>query len=478
MNEYQECFLELDKDDRKSFLEEVSFYPNSPDHRPFFISTYTNQCTIFLDGHNRMDIINQQPIGNLHNRPVLSFQKLFRNNNLRNEFRNIIFRGFNRYVVMDPTDGKHLRLRLSPTPPISDDLEKGLNEPSIEFHKKAHLVSESSDGLKSFIGIISEIIAGDPRLILIDEPEAFLHPPLAFKLGLEIARLLSQTDGTKQMLAATHSSHFLMGCIQAGVPINIVRLTHREGHAAARMLESKRISHLMKNPLLRSTGVMAGLFYESVIVTEADSDRAFYQEINERLLEAGRGIPNCLFLNAQNKQTIPEILAPLREIGIPAAAICDIDFFKCGNDELNKFLKSANIPEPKKKSLREERADINERLKKSEKEYKSKGGISILKGDDLQFAKEHIKYWKDYGIFIIPHGELENWLPELQIPKSRHGSKWLIPAFEKMGDDPSKDDYVRPAKGDVWDFIDQIAEWLNNPKRKGIPPQTPPMPTE
>jgi hypothetical protein len=37
----------------------------------------------------------------------------------------------------------------------------------------------------------------------------------------------------------------------------------------------------MRNPLLRSTGVLSGLFYEFVIVTEADADRAFYQEIND-----------------------------------------------------------------------------------------------------------------------------------------------------------------------------------------------------
>src|SRR5260370_23066181 len=83
----------------------------------------------------------------------------------------------------------------------------------------------------------------------------------------------------------------------------------------------------MRNPLLRSTGVLGGLFYESVIVTESDADRAFYQEINERLLrfQPERGLNNALFLNAQNKQTVPTILAPLRQLGIPAAGIVDVD---------------------------------------------------------------------------------------------------------------------------------------------------------
>lgn len=44
----------------------------------------------------------------------------------------------------------------------------------------------------------------------------------------------------------------------------------------------------MQNPLLRSIGVFNALFYNAVVVTEADADRAFYQEINERLLKEKR----------------------------------------------------------------------------------------------------------------------------------------------------------------------------------------------
>src|SRR5207248_10030214 len=112
-----------------------------------------------------------------------------------------------------------------------------------------------------------------------------------------------------------------------GAPVNIIRLTYRGGVATARVLRNDDLLKLMRNPLLRSTGVLNGLFYEFVVVTESDSDRAFYQEINERLLRFNPelGIPNCLFLNAQNKQTVRSIIRPLRELGIPAAGIVDID---------------------------------------------------------------------------------------------------------------------------------------------------------
>lgn len=452
----------------KYAFDALKKHQNLPQHSNNLPSFYLSSRTIFLDGKGRTNLIENQDMGDLQKDPVSSFQKLFQNNELRKKFREVIFQSLKYHVVIDPTLGGKLRLRLSPAPPPSDEIEKGLDTPSVTFHKEAQLLTEASDGAKAFVGILSEIMAGDPHLLIMDEPEAFLHPPLAFKLGLEIAKQLQQNAENKQMFAATHSPHFLMGCIQAAVPISIVRLTYHKNHATARILDNNQLSDLMKKPLLRSTGVMEGLFYESVIITEADSDRAFYQEINERLLEVGRGVPNCLFLNAQNKQTIPEIMAPLRKIGIPAAAICDIDFFKCGNSELNKYLKASHIPTAREDTIRMERKKIDEKLRQKNENYKTNGGINLLDEDDLAFSKEHITYWKDYGIFIIPHGELEAWLPDLNIPG--HGSKWLVSAFEKMGDDPNTDGYVRPEQGDVWDFIDQIAEWLDNPNRRGIPP--------
>ncbi|MBK9168926.1 MAG: hypothetical protein IPM24_15855 [Bryobacterales bacterium] len=99
--------------------------------------------------------------------------------------------------------------------------------------------------------------------------------------------------------------------------------------------------------LLRSTGVLSGLFYEFVVVTESDADQAFYQEINERLLQFKPewGIPNCLFLNAQNKQTVQTLLRPLRKLGIPAAGVVDVDVLKEGGANWTNLLSSAHLPQ-------------------------------------------------------------------------------------------------------------------------------------
>jgi hypothetical protein len=111
-----------------------------------------------------------------------------------------------------------------------------------------------------------------------------------------------------------------------------MRLTYNDDKPKAKLLPSNILYPLLYNHLLRSTGVLEALFYENVIVTEADTDRAFYDEINHRLItfDKKRGIESCLFLNAKSIQTVSDIVKPLREFGIPSAAIVDIDVLKNG----------------------------------------------------------------------------------------------------------------------------------------------------
>ena len=214
--------------------------------------------------------------------------------------------------------------------------------------------------------------------------------------------------------------------------------------------------------------VLNGLFYESVVVTESDSDRAFYQEINERLLSSDdpRGISSCLFLNAQNKQTVWDIVKPLRELGIPALGIVDIDVLKEGGQVWAKPLTGAFIPEISHQPLHAQRQTILKAFTDSGSDMKRDGGISILNGGEKEACENMFEQLLEYGVLIVPGGELESWVQE--VGATGHGSKWLIEAFENMGDTPEDQNYLLPSNGDVWDFIGQAKTWLSNNQRKGI----------
>jgi hypothetical protein len=310
-------------------------------------------------------------------------------------------------------------------------------------------------------------MAGDFRVVLIDEPEASLHPSLAAKLGAELARAAVASD--KRVFVSTHSPTFVMGCIQSGAPVNIVRLTYRGGVATARVLPSDDILRLMRNPLLRSTGVLSGLFYEFVVVTESDADRAFYQEINERLLrfKPEWGIPNCLFINAQNKQTVHTIIRPLRELGIPAAGIVDVDVLKEGGTVWTSLLSGAFIPTITHQPLAALRSAVKQAMDASGLDVKRDGGTAILQGGEREATENLLRQLREYGIAVVPGGELESWLKPLGA--CGHGPAWLIDVFERMGEDPDAANYAKPFADDVWRFMGDLKTWLVDPGRKGIP---------
>lgn len=445
----------------------LNVFQNTNNQSQVFCQWYLAFNTLMLDGRSRIDLINPQSAGDLQQPAISSFQVLFHDDAKRKEVRRIIYEAFGTYFVIDPTSLGQLRLRLSLYPPVTDMEERGIHNEAVKFHAQASPIEQASDGVKAFTGIITEIIAGDPAVILIDEPEAFLHPSLSFKLGKEIA--FSSLGSEKRLFVSTHSPTFVMGCIQSGAPVNIIRLTYRSGVATARILSNTDILRLMRNPLLRSTGVLGGLFYEFVIVTESDADRAFYQEINERLLRYNPelGIPNCLFLNAQNKQTVQVIIKPLRELGIPAVGIVDVDILKDGGREWTNFLKGGFVPELEHQSLGGLRKAIKEKIDETGKDMKRDGGVDILSGSDKEAANNLFDRLADYGLFVVRKGELESWLSSLGA--TGHGPSWLIDIFEKMGEDPESQDYLKPSNDDIWLFCREIKKWFTNPNRKGIP---------
>lgn len=432
-----------------------------------FCSWFLRFNTLMLDGRSRINLVNEQSAGDLQNHPQSSFQVLFRQDTKRHEVRRIVKDAFDTFFVIDPTNLGQLRIRLASRAPSSDIEERGIHDEAVQFHSAAQPIEVASDGVKAFTGIVTEVMAGDPKVVLIDEPEAFLHPALAYKLGSELARAAVNSD--KRVFVSTHSPTFVMGCIQSGAPVTIVRLTYRGGAATARVLPSREILRLMRNPLLRSTGVMSGLFYEFVVVTESDADRAFYQEVNDRLLRSKPewGIPNCLFINAQNKQTVHTIVRPLRDLGIPAAGVVDIDALKEGGTVWTSLLGAGSVPAIAHQSLATMRAALKQAMDATGQDMKRDGGTSILHGTDREAAENLLRQLAEYGIFVVPRGELESWLR--QLGATGHGPQWLIDIFERMGEDPNVIGYVEPSVGDIWEFIAGIKAWLVNPQRKGIP---------
>lgn len=418
--------------------------------------------TARLDGRTRLGLTDPVSGGDLLARPSNHLMALFRNDVTRNRLRSITFDAFRLYFVIDPTNMTQLRVRLSARPPSKPQEERGWDDLACAFHAQAQLISEFSDGVKAYTGLIAALLSSDFRVILVDEPDAFLHPPLARRLGRTLVDLAGERDAN--VFASTHSSEFVMGAISSGAPINIVRLTYSHGTATGTLLAASELRHLMRDALLRSTGVMNALFHNSAIICEGDRDRAFYQEINDRLLAVGAdGADGCLFLHAHNKQSEGRLIRPLREMGIPTAAIVDIDIIK--GDDLKHLLHACFVPDTLVGSLGVLRGDIF-RVFKDQKLDMHDGGISLLDAKTKESAGSLIDQVAEYGVFIVPNGDVESWLPD--VAQGVRKDEWLAKIFERMGSDPAEPGYLHPAKSGVWEFIKKVAAWVENPNRRGM----------
>ena len=436
-------------------------------------TTFHRTKVCLLDGMGRLNLTAGRPVGLLTASPQNHLQALFVDDLRRSKLKQATKEAFDFYVMIDPTQPGQFRFCTSESLPARPEIERSLSDEALAYFSRAKSIDAASDGVKAYTGIIAAVLSTEFQTILIDEPEAFLHPPLARKLGVFLSEIARDRGAT--VFVATHSADFLSGCVQSGAPVDVVRMTYDRGIASARMLSNEKLTPLMRDPLLRSTGVLSALFYRGAVVCEADTDRAFYAEVNERLLRWSQGgVVDTVFLNAQNWQTCSNIIGPLRDMGIPAAAIVDLDVLLSA--DFSKLLGAAYIPAITAASMTQTRANLKVAFKraagpaaepKDVARLVKREGLRSLHDGERQACLDLLNQLSTYGVFLVPVGEVERWLSSLAV--AGHATGWLTPVFEAMGDDPQKPGYVMPTGEDVWEFLRTVGEWISDPLRLGIP---------
>ena len=424
--------------------------------------------TVRLDGRTRFSLVDEKPAGDLQTLPQNHLWALFRDDTSRNRVRELTEDAFGVHFVIDPTGMQIFRIRLSNRAPASKIEEQGLDDTARKFHSEAIPIKEFSDGVQAFVGLISAVLSLKHRIILLDEPEAFLHPPLARRLGVSMSKIAAERDAS--LLVSTHSADFVMGCLQGEKDISVVRLTFEDNIATARVMNSTGLITMMYDPLLRSTGELRALFHRAVIVGESDTDRAFYDEMNRRLELENRGIKDALFLNGQNKQTVYRLVAPLRRLGIPAAVIVDLDMIKESGTNWENLLQACEVDSSLWSGLESLRSDLKNAFdslpgSSSGPDPMKRQGLDALDSTNKNKGEILIKELSTFGIFLVPKGELESWLAHLGI--SGHGPDWLVPLFSIIGQSEADHNYLAPGSDDVWSFLDKVSIWTQNANRLG-----------
>jgi ABC-type cobalamin/Fe3+-siderophores transport system ATPase subunit len=425
--------------------------------------------TIRLDGRTRFALTDEKPTGDILGPPENHLAALFADDHARERVRQLTEEAFELSFVIDPTHLQFFRVRMSDRKPNSTTEEQAIDHTARQFHAAARGTSDLSDGVLSFTGLVSAVLSLPHRILLVDEPEAFLHPPLARRLGRNLTSIAVERDAS--LVTATHSADFLMGCIEATADISIVRVMYSKGIATAHTIAPAALRILIRDPLLRSTQALRGLFHKAAVVTEAEADRAFYEEINARLVATGRGIPDSLFVIADNWMTVPRIAEPLRRMGVPAAAILDLDALAEAS-HWPRFYSMIALDAASAAKIEAQRVKCEGHMKAlpltadKRKQYKV-NGLSAFGGVQRSEIETLIDQLATYGIFVVPVGELERWLGTLGVPADPKKT-WLSRIFTAMGDDPAAAAFVAPGNNDVWAFLEQIDVWVQNPARAGM----------
>ena len=360
------------------------------------------------------------------------------------------------------------------------------------------LLDAQGDGLRSALGIISALVSNKKPIVILDEPEAFLHPPQAMQLGAVISNLI---DDSQQIFIATHSADFIRGLISTTRDAVIVHLDRSPTDiTSSKVLDSNALQQIIKDPLLSSSRVLEGMFYKGVVATEADADTVFYQRLYQKKFASDE----IHFVNAHNKQTLKKIIAPYQKLGIKFALIADADVIRDKHD-MSEILSITQDEDIKSKilskrdmlychfdsqsqyeilfKLKEETSKLaNQELpthSASEEEiasalfdfrmalghlreesdilasFKNSGRASLPKEQQLVFD-ELCKDCSSIGFFIVPVGELESWLVDYGINKTRNKSKWISKALDAL--------FTLEYNGEkeIWRFVDKLKDFLTS----------------
>ena len=213
------------------------------------------------------------------------------------------------------------------TPPGRDELSKEFIETLLDSNV---LLETQGDGMRSFAAVILHALAeGTHSVQFLDEPEAFLHPPQARLLGRYIAEREGETSS--QLFIATHNTDVLEGLIEGGSDkVRIVRL-RREGNVNhIKELNKQQTKSVTEDSLARFSRVFDGVFFEHVVICEADADCMFYQSFLNLPAISGDRRPDVLFVHTSGKDRMAKLADTLRSLDVPISVIADIDIF---NDE-------------------------------------------------------------------------------------------------------------------------------------------------
>ncbi|GAA1423038.1 hypothetical protein GCM10009662_82550 [Catellatospora coxensis] len=311
--------------------------------RPTSLYNAAGMFVRYLDAENRTGMVHSQSSYDLQTaRPSGPVQLMYARRDLEEIASSYMLRAFNVPMTVNRYRGSVISLHVGKT-----EIPEGIAPPSPDYLAQLFALPElpgQGDGIKAFMGIVLLVIFDRYRILIIDEPEAFLHPPQAYLLGKVLAEL--QGQGT-QVIVATHSADLLKGITSSSASdgaVGIVRLTRSDSTSHIAQVEPPQVRDLYSDPLIRHYPIIDGLFYRGAVLCEGDSDCTYFRAVFEDISsDADPVVPTSLGLHlthCSGKSRIHVALTALRSAGVPTACIVDLDMLREDRD-FNRLVTAA-----------------------------------------------------------------------------------------------------------------------------------------
>lgn len=395
---------------------------------------------------------------------------------------------FGKAIWLDNTRANRLCLRVrddDKIPPAEDRLEP-------EKMRNYRLIEEEGDGFRSYMGTCITLLLGQRPVCLIDEPELCLHPPQAYALGRFIGKYGTSSD--RATFVATHSSHVLRGIIEETRKLEIIRLTRTGSKFSGQRVSQETIRACIEKPATKVETILDGLFAEAVTVVESEADRLVYSTTWDRLSAEFRH--DVHFVSVGGTGGMADTCRLYKNLKIPVCLIADLDLLRelgtfesvltalASNkqtrdaiEKCRKIMQQINALGPIYSEV-EVTAELQEILGETlnwsvdgqiRRVRRRLGDLSAglsetarlkmgLESFSSQVVYHDIKAFlgecRSLGVFLVPCGELEDWIPHLMDGAPSKNKK-----PERANFAANKIRQVQVETVDVWAFIRKMGEY-------------------